>query len=840
MKVYELSKKYNVSDKAMIKVLRSLKVQEEKELNSFTSLSLKDIKIVEMHFLKQDGKENIDKKNNLNQNSGLVIVKKGKDEIIKENIPELPEFSKPIKKNIEEKSDNNNQIQNKKPVRVSKKVLVKKIKKDFPQKETPAKINEVSKDVKTTSDAPKRDKSPDNKKFTQKFKDDKSIQKKYDKKPGANKDKNFIQINKFQKPQTPTTDISAKESRLKDDHHWKKKVNKWDKDSYKDQKQEKEIFFQKKKQKEPIKISPVPKSIEIMETITVSELAKKLNIKAGEIITKLISMGVMATINQVIDSETATIVANEYHSETKIVSLYDETVIEDIKDNKEDLVPRPPIVTVMGHVDHGKTKLLDAIRESDVAGQEMGGITQHIGAYQIRKNDQTIVFLDTPGHEAFTAMRARGAKVTDIVILVVAANDGVMPQTIEAYNHAKEANVPIVVAINKIDSLDANPDRVKQQLADLGLLAEEWGGKTMMIEVSALKKMNLDKLLEAVLLEAELLELKANPSRKAIGTIIESKVDIGRGAVATVLINNGTLKVGDPFVSGIYSGKVRALFSDRGAIVDSAPPSTPVEVLGLDGVPQAGDPFNVLSDEKIAKQYAQKRQELQRVNKAKDVKKITLDDISRQIRDGEIKDFKIVLKGDVQGSIEAIKDSFEKLSNNEVSVKVIHSSTGAINESDVMLASASNAIIVGFHVHPNSKALQLAMREHVEIRKHAIIYDAIDSIKNAIQGLLAPELREEITGQAQVRELFKIPKVGTIAGCYVTSGKLSRQNKIRVIRDGNEVFDGEMASLKRFKEDTGEVKETFECGISIVNFQDLKVDDVIEGYLIREIAKVLK
>ncbi|MDH4129753.1 MAG: translation initiation factor IF-2 [Spirochaetota bacterium] len=632
----------------------------------------------------------------------------------------------------------------------------------------------------------------------------------------------------------------TKEGKKKEDAHWKKKSSK--RVAYEKierLKEEKEKFFTKKNKIKESKTISIPKSIEIMETITVSDLAKKLNVKAGEIIAKLISMGVMATINQVIDSDTANIVAIEYNCETKVVSLYDETIIEEAADSQGDLVFRPPIVTVMGHVDHGKTRLLDAIRETDVVASEAGGITQHIGAYQINIKSGSIVFLDTPGHEAFTAMRARGAKVTDIVVLVVAGDDGVMPQTIEAINHAREAEVPIVVAINKIDSPKVNLDRVKQQLADLDLLPEEWGGKTMIVEVSALKKMNLDKLLDAILLEAEMLELRANPNRKAYGTIIESRIDIGRGSVATVLIQNGTLKIGDSFVSGVYSGKVRALFNDKGQPVNMALPSTPVEVLGLDGVPNAGDPFNVIEEEKIAKQIAQKRQELKRINNAKNVKKITLDDLSRQIKEGEIKDLKIVLKGDVQGSIEALKDAFHKLSNSEINVKVIHSSTGAINENDVMLASASNAIIVGFHVHPNSKAFNLAHRENVEIRKHSIIYDAIDSIKNAMEGMLSPELREEITGQAEVRELYKVPKVGVIAGCYVQSGKILKNSRLRIIREGIEVYEGDVLALKRFKDDVTEVKEKFECGISIHNYQDIKVGDIIEGFIIKEFAKTL-
>ncbi len=783
MKVYELSKKYNVSDKDLIKVLKSLNVQKTKDLNSFSSLTIKEVKVVEKHFHKDTSQKSSSKEAQHKDQSELLIVRKGKDdppmEVESKEVAETE--SKPTKIVAKSQSGSNS---GKKVVRVTKKVVVKK-KRPVQATKTSGKIENVPAETRPKA----KEKVPsDNRPMKKKA--DKPIprtEKNYKKDP-----KDRIQINRG-----PTADRSlSKEGRKKDD--WKKKGDRRGQKDYR-QRDQKEKLFKKKSKPKEIKASSIPKIIEIMETITVSELAKKLNIKAGDIITKLIAMGVMATINQVIDSDTATLLASEYKCNTKIVSLYDETVIEEIVDKKEDLLYRPPIVTVMGHVDHGKTKLLDSIRTTDVAGGEAGGITQHIGAYLIHTENANIIFLDTPGHEAFTAMRARGARVTDIVVLVVAADDGVMPQTIEAINHAKEAEVPIVVAINKIDSPKANAERVRQQLAKYDLTAEDWGGKTIMVELSALKKTNIDKLLEGILLEAELLELSANPNRGAIGNIIESKIDIGRGPVATVLIQTGTLKVGDPFVSGVYSGKVRAMFDDHGLPLDVALPSTPVEVLGLDGVPEAGDPFNVMDSEKSAKQIAQKRQELQRVNKAKNVKKVTLDDLSRQIQEGEIQDLKIILKGDVQDSIEALKDAFHKLSNDEVSVKVIHSSTGAVNENDVMLASASNAIIVGFHVHPNSKASLLAHREHVEIRKHSIIYDAINSIKSAMEGMLAPDLQEELMGQAEIRELFKVPKIGVIAGCYVTSGKIQKSNRVRLIRDGIEIFEGELSSLRRFK-----------------------------------------
>ncbi len=598
-------------------------------------------------------------------------------------------------------------------------------------------------------------------------------------------------------------------------------------------------LLQQKKKQTPVQTSPVPKEIEILETITVGELARKMNLKASELISKLISLGVMARINDQIDAETATLVAAEYGCNTKVISLYDETVIEEEEDKPEDLKPRPPVVTIMGHVDHGKTKLLDAIRNSNIVETETGGITQHIGAYKVDYNGKKIVFIDTPGHEAFTMLRARGAQVTDIVVLVVAADDGVMPQTIEAISHAKEADVPIVVAINKIDVSGANPDKVKNELAERGVVPEEWGGDSLMVEVSALKKIGIDDLLEAILLQAEMLDLKANPNKRAKGTIIESKIETGRGIVATVLIQNGTLHLQDPFVAGIYPGKVRAMFDENGRPVKEALPSDPVEVIGFSGLPAAGDPFQVTRTEKEAKQIGQKRQELKRLEASKNVKKVTLENLYEQIKEGEIQELKVIIKADVQGSVEALKDSLEKLSNDQVRLNCIHAGVGAINETDVILASASNAIIIGFRVRPNSKAAELAKKEKVDIRRYSIIYDVIDDVKSAMEGLLAPELKEEIVGTAEVRKVFRVSKIGSIAGVYVTSGRIARTDNVRLIRDGVEIYSGKIESLKRFKEDAKEVPQGYECGIKIENFDDIKEGDVIEAYVIHEIAKKL-
>jgi translation initiation factor IF-2 len=585
--------------------------------------------------------------------------------------------------------------------------------------------------------------------------------------------------------------------------------------------------------------NPVPKSIDIMEVISVSELARKMNLKASELIQKLMSMGMMVTINQQIDAETATLLASEFGADVKIVSLYDETVIDTGKDDDASMEIRPPVVTVMGHVDHGKTKLLDAIRSADVVSGEFGGITQHIGAYMVDTSGGRITFLDTPGHEAFTRMRARGAQVTDIVVLVVAADDGVMPQTVEAINHAKEAGVPIIVAVNKIDKAEANPDRVKTQLSERGFMPEDWGGQTMFVELSALKKEGIDKLIDAILLEAEVLELKANYKRSAEGKVLESRIDHGRGIVATVIVERGTLKIGDSFVAGVWPGKVRALFNDKGEKVDTATPAMPVEVLGFEGIPDAGDPLQVVDDEKTARGISSKRQELKRFEVAKNVRKITLDNLYDTINDGEIQELKVIIKGDVQGSVEALRSSLEKLSTREVRLNVIQALPGAINEGDVDLAIASNAIIIGFNVRPTPKAKTLADSEKVDIRKYNIIYRAVEEIKQAMEGMLKPDTKEEVIAQVEVRETFKVPKAGTIAGCYVLSGTVKRSASVNVIREAIVVHTGKIASLRRFKDDVREVAAGFECGIGLEGFDDIQNGDQFEVFEIVEVARKL-
>ncbi len=566
-----------------------------------------------------------------------------------------------------------------------------------------------------------------------------------------------------------------------------------------------------------------------------------MEITSTDIISACMSLGIMVTMNQRLDAETLTIVADEFGYEVEFVTADIEDSIKEEEDKPEDLLPRAPIVTVMGHVDHGKTSLLDYIREENVIAGESGGITQHIGAYNVElKSGQNITFLDTPGHEAFTAMRARGTQITDLVIIVIAADDDVMPQTKEAISHAQAAGVPIIFAINKIDRPNSNPDKIKEKLSSMNLLVEEWGGKIQSQDVSALKGTGVNELLEKVLLEAEFLELKANPNKSAIGSVVEAYLDKGKGYISTILVQSGTLKIGDYLLAGQHSGKVKAMQDERGKSVDEAGPSTPVSILGLDGAPQAGDKFNVFGDEKEAKQIAVKRTQLVREQSVRTQKHITLDEIGRRIAIGEFKELNIILKGDVDGSVEALTDSFQKLSTDEIVINIIHKAVGAITESDVLLASASDAIIIGFNVRPTGNARQIADKEEIDIRNYSIIYDAINDLKDAMEGMLAPKFKEEVTGNAEIRETFKISKVGTIAGCMVTSGKIFRNSNIRIIREGVVITSGTLASLKRFKDDAKEVSKGYDCGIQIKNYNDIKIGDVIEAYSEVEIKKKIK
>jgi translation initiation factor IF-2 len=593
-------------------------------------------------------------------------------------------------------------------------------------------------------------------------------------------------------------------------------------------------------QKEQEEILSKKNVLQVTEFLSTSELAKLMDIDVNEVIQKCFDLGMMVTINQRLDKDLIELLADEFGFKVDMHKELEVDVLEDTDDDPETLVHRPPVVTIMGHVDHGKTSLLDYIRKTNVVAGEAGGITQHIGAYQVQLDDGKLIsFLDTPGHEAFTAMRARGAQSTDIVVLVVAADDNVMPQTVEAINHSLAANVPIVIAINKIDKPNSDPTKIKTQLSEKGILVEEWGGKYQSVEISAKKGTNVDILLEKILLEAEILDLKANPDRMARGVIVESKLDKGKGITASVLVQKGTLRVSDSFVAGVYSGKVKAMFDERGNRVREVKPATPVQVLGFDGMPQAGDTIVIVDGEREAKDISLKRQQLKREQDFRQIRFTTLDDISKQIQEGKQVDLKVIIKGDVDGSVEALSDSLLKLGSNEVKVSVIHKGIGEVSENDVLLGAASGAIVIGFNVRPNLKARKLAQSEKVDIRLHNIIYDVINEVKLALEGLLEPEKTEEVLATVEVRQTFKVPKIGLIAGCYVVDGKIARANKVRLLRDGFIIFDGNILSLKRFKDDVREVESGYECGISLENFNDVKVGDIIESYRIVEIKRKL-
>ena len=581
--------------------------------------------------------------------------------------------------------------------------------------------------------------------------------------------------------------------------------------------------------------------LRVTEFLTVGELANLMNVPVAEVIAKCIGLGLMVSINQRLEKDNIMLVADEFDFQVEFQQEVGEDILEDTPDDAATLKPRAPVVTIMGHVDHGKTSLLDYIRRTNVVAGESGGITQHIGAYEVMlDNGKNITFLDTPGHEAFTAMRARGAQLTDIVVLVVAAEDNVMPQTLEAISHARAASVPIIIAINKIDKPEANPDRIRQQLADRGVLVEEWGGKVQSVEVSARSGKNIELLLEKILLEADVLALMANPDRLARCAVVEAQIDKGKGILATVLVQKGTLRVGDPFIGGIYSGRVKAMFDERGKRQEVAGPSTPVQLLGFDGIPQAGDQIVVVESERVAREIGLKRQQLKREQDFRQIKFVTLDEISQQIQAGQqVRELSMIVKGDVDGSVEALSDSLMKLSTAEVKVHVIHKGVGGISETDVLLAAASNAIIIGFHVRPNLNARRLAEKEKVDLRLYNIIYDAINEVRTALEGMLAPTVSEEVTATVEVRDTFKIPKVGMIAGCYVTDGKIIRNNRIRLLRDGVLIFEGNISSLKRFKDDVREVEQSFECGISLENFNDLKAGDIIEAFKLVETKRKL-
>ena len=597
----------------------------------------------------------------------------------------------------------------------------------------------------------------------------------------------------------------------------------------------------KKRSEDQEKIDSDKKIIQVTEFITVGEVASMMEVSGNDIISACMSLGIMVTMNQRLDAETLSVVADEFGFEVDFVTAEIEESIQEDTDSIDDLLPRPPIVTVMGHVDHGKTSLLDFIRKENVIAGESGGITQHIGAYNVKlKNGNKITFLDTPGHEAFTAMRARGTQLTDIVVIVIAADDDIMPQTKEAISHAQAAGVPIVFAINKIDRDVSNPEKIKEKLSGMNLLVEDWGGKIQSHDISALKGIGIDELLEKIILEAEMLELKANPNKSSSGSVIEARLDKGKGYISTLLVQSGTLNIGDYILVGQHSGKVRALYDERGHQIKSAGPSMPVSILGLDGAPQAGDKFNVFDDEKEAKSIAAKRTQLVREQSVRTQKHITLDEIGRRIAIGDFKELNIILKGDVDGSVEALSDSFQKLSSDEIVVNIIHKAVGAITESDILLASASDAIVIGFNVRPTGNARNIADKEEVDIRNYSIIYDAINDLKDAMEGLLSPELKEELTGSAEIRETFKISKVGTIAGCMVMNGKINRKSKARLIREGIVITTTELSSLKRFQDDVKEVTKGYDCGIQLKNYNDIKIGDTLECFNELKVKKKLK
>ena len=681
-------------------------------------------------------------------------------------------------------------------------------------------LDEVNKKEKTVEDARKRKR--------------KRISK--DVKPSANKNNNSNNRGGGQRKGRPNNTVKKEEPTEEEVQKQiretlEKLQGKSNKSKGAKYRRDKRVQHRQKSEEELAQIEAESKVLKVTEFITVGEVATMMNITSTEIISACMSLGIMVTMNQRLDAETLSIVADEFGYEVTFEKAELEENIEEVEDLEEDLAPRAPIVTVMGHVDHGKTSLLDYIREENVIAGESGGITKHIGAYGVTLDGgQKITFLDTPGHEAFTAMRARGAQVTDIAIIVVAADDDIMPQTKEAISHAQAANVPIVFAINKIDKESANPDKIKEALAGMNLMVEDWGGKVQSHDVSALKGTGVKELLEKVLLEAELLELKANPNRAAKGTVVEAFLDKGRGYVSTILVQNGTLKMGDYLLAGKHSGKVKAIFNERGVSLEEAPPSTPVSILGLDGAPQAGDSFYILEDEREAKQIAAKRTQLLREQSVRTQRHITLDEIGRRIALGDFKELNIILKGDVDGSVEALTDSLQKLSTGEIEIKIIHKGVGAITESDVLLASASDAIVIGFNVRPMGNARAIAEKEEIDIRSYSIIYDAINDIKDAMEGMLSPEMREEITGNAEIRETFKISKIGTIAGCMVTTGKIYRNSGIRIIREGVVIFTGQLTSLKRFKDDVKEVSKGYDCGLQVKNYNDIKVGDVLECF----------
>ena len=856
IRIYELARDLNVTNKALLEKIRNMDINVKSHMSSIDD---ETVIMIKKNLIGSPKKEVDEKrikptiirrrKKRVQQEPVQVETAIEPEEPSKEDAPpkddapdgavaqtilskEKPKIEKPAKSKLKEPAVLK---------KLKKKKVAKKVKKD-----TPAKIIKLPVTPPPEKKAPKIEKDRVHK-----------LKKKVEKTPTPKKDAPEIK--------TPRKDVPAKD---------KKKKKKWTKkpdETVRDKKFfKKKISFRKKEvvegadlyvkghrarkgrriakskptlgKQKPLITTPkaIKRRIKIDEVIALSDLAKRMGIKAGEIIKKLMDLGVMTTVNQAIDFDTAVLVAAEFDYELEKASFEEQDVLKIEKDDPDKLIARPPVVTIMGHVDHGKTSLLDVIRKTKVTENEAGGITQHIGAYHVSTDKGQIVFLDTPGHEAFTAMRARGARVTDLVILVVAADDGVMPQTIEAINHSKAAQVPIIVAINKIDKDNADPDRVQRELADTGLVPEDWGGDTIFVQVSAKKKQGIDDLLEMVLLQTEILELKANPDRLAMGYVVEAKLDSGRGPVATVLVKQGTLMIHNPVVCGVHYGKIRALLNDRGAQVTSAGPSMPIEIIGLSGVPNAGDELLALADEKNAKQVSAHRIQKQRSKELAKTSRLSLEKLYEQIQTNEVKDLNLIIKADVHGSIEALGDALTKLSNEEVRINVIHTATGTLTESDISLATVSDAIIIGFNVRPTSKIQALAHEENVDIRFYNVIYDIIKDIKDAMLGMMSSTFEERILGKAEVREVFHIPKIGAIAGSYVTEGKIERGQLARILRDWIVCYDGKISSLRHFKDDVKEAQSGYECGIGIHKYNDIKVGDVIECYYLEEIKPELE
>ncbi|VAX22333.1 Translation initiation factor 2 [hydrothermal vent metagenome] len=853
LRIYKLASDINISTEAIVDFLREKGYKIKSHMTLLTDEMLSDI---QTYFKKDidksdEHKRKLERFNKMRADKADSDSQQDKEELEEvetetavaeeepsEEVEETSEIDEEVTESEEteepEKTEEDSfQTEGEKAIKGKKKGLtvVGKIELKSEKKKGKKKEKAGGKEEKKTTDSTQKDKSDSTDEHKGKRKRLKAR-----KKPGAVEEtvkaKKFKRVKKAEidkrevEAAIKRTMLSIDETGVSDRASFRKKRKKI--------KQEEQEKIEEQQELEQLKIK-------VTEFISVNEIANLMNVSVSDVIAKCMGLGLMVSINQRLDSETITLVADEFGFEVEFEDEYSIDMLADVEDAEDTLVERPPVVTIMGHVDHGKTSLLDFIRRENVVAGESGGITQHIGAYQVQLDGgKKITFLDTPGHEAFTAMRARGAKITDIVLLIVAADDAVMPQTIEAINHAQAANVPIIITINKIDKPGSNIEKIKQQLAERNILVEDWGGKFQSVEVSAKTGKNIDLLLEKILLEAELLELKANPNRSARGVVVESKLEPGRGITSTVLIEKGTLRVGDPFVAGVYQGKVRAIFDERGKKLKEVSSGLPALILGFEGTPQAGDIFAVVKSEREAREVAIKRQQLKREQDNRQVKLITLDEIAQQISTGEVKNLPIIVKGDVDGSVEALADSLMKLSNEEVKVNVIHKAVGGITEGDVLLAAASGAIIIGFHVRANTNARKLAETEKVDIRLYNVIYDAINQVKSALEGMLSPIISEEPVGTIEIRDTFKVPKLGTVAGCYVQEGKISRTDKIRLFRDGIVIYEGTLASLKRFKDDVKEVVAGYECGLNIANFNDIKVNDVIEVYKLVETKKKLE